>query len=75
MLLLLKKEVISEPNSVPIGSFYSRTTGEFNRGNFRVNSDIIDIFPGADVALNPFFGDEIEEIESFDPMKTNFWKI
>ena len=54
-----------------VQSLYSRTTGEFNRGNFRVNGDIIDIFPGyADVAFKiHFFGDEIEEIESFDPIE------
>ena len=54
-----------------VQSLYSRTTGEFNRGNFRVNGDVIDIFPGyADVAFKiHFFGDEIEEIESFDPIE------
>ena len=54
-----------------VQSLYSRTTGEFNRGNFRVNGDIIDIFPGyADVAFKiHFFGDEIDEIESFDPIE------
>ena len=47
-----------------VQSLYSRTTGDFNRGNFRVNGDIIDIFPGyADIAFKlHFFGDEIEEI-------------
>ena len=51
-----------------VQSLYSRTTGEFNRGNFRVNGDVIDVFPGyADEAFKiHFFGDEIEEIESFD---------
>tara|TARA_B100001175_G_scaffold316202_1_gene329515 strand:- start:886 stop:2889 length:2004 start_codon:yes stop_codon:yes gene_type:complete len=54
-----------------VQSLYSRTTGEFNRGNFRVNGDIIDIYPGyADMAFKiHFFGDEIEEIESFDPIE------
>ena len=54
-----------------VQSLYSRTTGEFNRGNFRVKGDVIDIFPGyADVAFKiHFFGDEIEEIESFDPIE------
>ena len=54
-----------------VQSLYSRTTGEFNRGNFRVNGDIVDIFPGyADLAFKiHFFGDEIEEIESFDPIE------
>ena len=54
-----------------VQSLYSRTTGEFNRGNFRVNGDVIDVFPGyADEAFKiHFFGDEIEEIESFDPIE------
>ena len=54
-----------------VQSLYSRTTGDFNRGNFRVNGDILDIFPGyADIAFKlHFFGDEIEEIEAFDPIE------
>ena len=68
-----KGEVISRTQLLYrlVQSLYSRTTGEFNRGNFRVNGDIIDIFPGyADVAFKiHFFGDEIEEIESFDPIE------
>ncbi len=54
-----------------VQSLYSRTTGEFNRGNFRVQGDIIDIYPGyADIAFRlHFFGDEIELIESIDPFK------
>jgi len=53
-----------------VQSLYSRTTAEFNRGNFRVLGDVIDIFPGyADVAFKiHFFGDEIELIEAFDPI-------
>ena len=53
-----------------VQSLYSRTTAEFGRGNFRVLGDIIDIFPGyADIAYKVhFFGDEIELIESFDPV-------
>nr|AOE08494.1 excinuclease ABC subunit B [uncultured bacterium] len=56
-----------------VQSLYSRTTGEFARGNFRVHGDIIDIFPGyADIAFKiHFFGDEIELIESFDPIGNN----
>jgi len=53
-----------------VQSLYSRTTAEFSRGNFRVLGDVIDIFPGyADNAFKiHFFGDEIERIESFDPI-------
>ena len=68
-----KGEVISRTQLLHrlVQSLYSRTTGEFNRGKFRVNGDIIDIFPGyADVAFKiHFFGDEIEEIESFNPIE------
>lgn len=51
-----------------VQSLYSRTEGEFNRGNFRIKGDTVDIFPGyADHAFRVhFFGDEIEEIEAFD---------
>ncbi|MEC7172956.1 MAG: excinuclease ABC subunit UvrB [Bacteroidota bacterium] len=73
VIAIEKGEVISRTKILHrlVQSLYSRTTGEFNRGNFRVNGDIIDIFPGyADVAFKiHFFGDEIEEIESFDPIE------
>ena len=53
-----------------VQSLYSRTEADFNRGNFRIKGDTIDVFPGyADEAYRiHFFGDEIEEIESFDPI-------
>ena len=73
VIAVKKGEVISRTQLLLqlVQSLYSRTTGEFNRGNFRVNGDVIDIFPGyADVAFKiHFFGDEIEEIESFDPIE------
>ena len=52
-----------------VQSLYSRTTEELKRGNFRVQGDIIDIFPAySDCAFKiHFFGNQIEEIESFDP--------
>ncbi len=55
-----------------VQSLYSRTEMEFNRGNFRIKGDIVEIFPGyADMAFRVhFFGDEIEEIEAFDPKTT-----
>ena len=49
---------------------YSRTTADFNRGTFRVKGDTVDVH----LAYNDFayrisfFGDEIEEIISFDPV-------
>jgi len=53
-----------------VQSLYSRTTAEFNRGNFRINGDTLDVFPSyADTAFRiHFFGDEIEEIERFNPV-------
>jgi excinuclease ABC subunit B len=56
-----------------VQSLYSRTEADFNRGNFRIKGDTIDVFPGyADEAYRiHFFGDEIEEIESFDPISNN----
>ncbi|RAV30478.1 excinuclease ABC subunit UvrB [Sinomicrobium soli] len=53
-----------------VQSLYSRTTGEFLHGNFRIKGDTVDVFPGyADNAYRiHFFGDEIEEIEAFDPV-------
>ena len=52
-----------------VGSLYSRTEGDFTRGKFRVKGDTVDIFPGyADIAYRVcFWGDEIDEIHSFDP--------
>jgi len=68
-----KNQVISRTHFLHslVQSLYSRTTAEFARGNFRVNGDVIDVFPGyADIAYKlHFFGDEIEEIESFDPIE------
>jgi excinuclease ABC subunit B len=50
-------------------ALYSRTTAEFNRGNFRVQGDTVDVFLAHnDIAYRfNFFGNEIEEIESFNP--------
>lgn len=52
-----------------VQSLYSRTEAEFSRGNFRIKGDTVDIYPSyADNAFRiHFFGDEIEEIEAFDP--------
>ena len=53
-----------------VDGLYSRTEIDLERGKFRVNGDTVDIF----LAYNDtgyrinFWGDEIEEIESFDPV-------
>jgi len=50
-------------------ALYSRTTAEFTRGNFRVKGDTVDVFLAHnDIAYRiHFFGNEIEEMESFNP--------
>ena len=47
---------------------YHRSQGEFERASFRVNGDTVDInLPYVDFGYRiTFFGDEIEEIESFE---------
>jgi len=52
---------------------YSRNEIELNRGNFRVKGDTVDIFLAyADFVLRVvFWGDEIEEIQTVDPMNFN----
>lgn len=52
-----------------VQSLYSRTEVEFAAGNFRIKGDIVEIFPsyGDEPFRIHFFGDEIEEIEAFDP--------
>jgi excinuclease ABC subunit B len=49
---------------------YERNDHEFARGGFRVRGDIIEIYPSYDdVGLRVgLFGDEIDEIVSFDPL-------
>lgn len=53
-----------------VDALYSRSEVEFERGNFRVKGDTVDIFPAyADEAIRiVFWGDVIEEIEKFDPV-------
>ena len=51
-----------------VESLYSRTRAEFQRGNFRVVGDTVDIYLAyADHGLRvSFWGDEIEDIETFN---------
>jgi excinuclease ABC subunit B len=53
-----------------VDSLYSRNEAEFYRGNFRVTGDTVDVFLAySDFAYRiSFWGDEIEEISSFDPV-------
>lgn len=51
-----------------VQSLYARTEADFNPGTFRIKGDTVEVYPSyADDAFRiHFFGDEIEEIESFD---------
>ncbi|MDX2414613.1 MAG: DEAD/DEAH box helicase family protein, partial [Bacteroidales bacterium] len=56
-----------------VDSLYARNETEFKRGTFRVRGDTIDLFPAySDLAVRIiFWGEEIEEIEIFDPVNNN----
>ncbi|HEA20678.1 MAG TPA: excinuclease ABC subunit UvrB [Pricia antarctica] len=60
-----------------VQGLYSRTTADFKNGNFRVKGDVVDVFPSyADHAFRiHFFGDEIEEIEAFDPFNNSVIEV
>ncbi len=72
IIRISKGEVISRNTLLfrLVECLYSRTTADFNRGTFRVKGDTVDVH----LAYNDFayrvsfFGDEIEEIISFDPV-------
>lgn len=53
-----------------VESLYARNELEFKHGTFRVRGDTVDIFPAyADIGIRAvFFGDEVEEIYSFNPV-------
>ncbi len=53
---------------------YTRNDIDFKRTTFRVNGDVVDIFPAntSELAIRViFFGDEIEKIYEFDPVSGN----
>ncbi|MDC3260023.1 excinuclease ABC subunit UvrB [bacterium] len=53
-----------------VDALYVRTDADFDRGSFRVKGNTVDIYLAyTDYAFRViFFGDEIEEIESFNPI-------
>ncbi len=53
-----------------VDAMYSRNEVEFKRGTFRVKGDTVDVFAAyGDIGYRiVFFGDEVEEIESFHPI-------
>ena len=69
VITLEKDQVISRTKVLHrlVQSLYSRTEAEFTPGTFRIKGDTLEIYPS--YADDPFrihfFGDEIEEIESF----------
>ena len=75
LITLDKNEKISRTRLLHslVSALYSRALNEFQRGTFRVKGDVIDIYPAyADTAIRiQFFGDEIEKIQSFDPISGN----
>lgn len=74
VIAIQKNQVISRTKLLHslVQSLYSRTEADFNPGNFRIKGDTLEVYPSyADDAYRiHFFGDEIEEIESFD-LKTS----
>jgi excinuclease ABC subunit B len=59
-----------------VEGLYARSKDELQRGYFRVQGDTIDIHLAyADHGIRVFFwGDEVEEIESFDPVTGNTYQ-
>ena len=49
---------------------YERNDTEFQRGTFRVRGDIVEVFPSYDdeAVRISLFGDEVDELASFDPV-------
>ncbi|MDD7884984.1 excinuclease ABC subunit UvrB [Flavivirga sp. 57AJ16] len=74
VVALKRDQVISRTKLLHqlVQSLYSRTEADFKHGTFRIKGDTVDIFPSyADDAFRiHFFGDEIEDIESFN-VQTN----
>ena len=70
VIAIEKNQVISRTKLLHslVQSLYSRTEADFTPGNFRIKGDTLEVYPSyADDAFRiHFFGDEIEEIESFD---------
>ena len=70
VIAIAKNQIISRTKLLHslVQSLYSRTEADFNPGNFRIKGDTLEVYPSyADDAYRiHFFGDEIEEIESFD---------
>jgi excinuclease ABC subunit B len=60
-----------------VENLYSRSTGDFERGMFRVKGDTVDIYLAyVDYAIRiEFWGDEIEAIKSIDPKSADMLEV
>lgn len=67
---LKRNQVISRTKLLHnlVQSLYARTEADFTPGSFRIKGDTVEVYPsyGDDGFRIHFFGDEIEEIESFE---------
>ncbi|MFO7575435.1 MAG: excinuclease ABC subunit UvrB [Bacteroidales bacterium] len=56
-----------------VDSLYSRNEVDFKRGTFRVTGDTVDIFPAySDLVVRvTYWGEDIEDIETIDPVNWN----
>jgi excinuclease ABC subunit B len=73
MMLLLKKDEMIDRDAVLrklVDIQYSRNDSVLSRGSFRVKGDTLEVFPAyAETAFRAvLFGDEIEDIQEFDPL-------
>jgi len=72
VVVLQKGEALSRQKLLNdlVNALYSRTQMELGRGNFRVKGDTVDVYPAyADDAFRIiFWGNEIETLESIDPL-------
>jgi excinuclease ABC subunit B len=74
MIFDLKKGATADQREIVrklVALQYKRNDAAFQRGNFRVRGDSLEIFPShyEDMAWRvSFFGDEIEDIAEFDPL-------
>jgi excinuclease ABC subunit B len=70
--LLTKGEMVDRDTVLRklVGNMYTRNDATLGRGSFRVRGETLEVFPAyAESAYRAvFFGDEIEQIQHFDPL-------
>jgi excinuclease ABC subunit B len=72
-LLVLKKGEMADRDAIArklVDMMYSRNDQALGRGAFRIRGETLEVFPAyAETAYRAvFFGDEIEELQQFDPL-------